>query len=227
MELNKDKASRLESLLTDNERGSNLDKVVEQPPKPVPEDKITIKEAFYNILKLQGYPILSMLLAFGYQLLSTIIVGTYTSDEIAAQYMASYGISLVIQGLFYTSLIVAFNNSVTTLISQAYGQREYRLCGLYMNRQIILNGTILIPLSMLSFFYKEMFLFLGQSEEIAIIGASYLKYSIPGYFFNSFSLVYVRFLAGHREMKTAFIANLISIITHWPITYYFSVTLGL
>lgn len=66
MELNKDKASRLESLLTDNERESSQGKTF-SPPKPAnSEEDITVKKAFTTILNLQCYPIFTMLISFGY-----------------------------------------------------------------------------------------------------------------------------------------------------------------
>ena len=68
---------------------------------------------------------------------------------------------------------------------------------------------------------------MGLSVELADLGAGFLDYSLPSYFFYAFNMVYTRFLAGQREMKFAFYSSLISLIFHWPITYYFAVSLDM
>ena len=86
------------------------------------------------------------------------------------------------------------------------------------------NGKVLPKVPEIS---KDIFLFMGLSVELADLGAGFLDYSLPSYFFYAFNMVYTRFLAGQREMKFAFYSSLISLIFHWPITYYFAVSLDM
>ena len=59
---------------------------------------------------------------------------------LAALGLGSLAISLLIFSIIYT-----FNNSLLTLVSQAFGQRDLKQCATYLNRQILLTALMYIP----------------------------------------------------------------------------------
>jgi hypothetical protein len=65
-------------------------------------------------------------------------------------------------------VIYTFNNSLLTLVSQSFGQRDMMLCATYLNRQIILTVAMYIPQFMILFLYTEkVFLAAGIDPVIA------------------------------------------------------------
>jgi Na+-driven multidrug efflux pump len=44
------------------------------------------------------------------------------------------------------SLVVGMNTALETLVSQAYGRKNLRDCGLYLHRAILMIAIMLVPL---------------------------------------------------------------------------------
>ena len=90
---------------------------------------------------------------------------------------------MVMNVLCLTTLI-GLSNALTTLVSQSYGQKEYRLCGIYLNRarllMIILFFALLIPFQ----FAKHAFMLLGLDEDSSSFAQKYMNISILGVLFN-------------------------------------------
>ena len=60
--------------------------------------------------------------------------------------LAALGLGNLVISLTLNSLGISFNGSLSTLVSQAYGQKEYKMIGLYLNRNLILNVLICVPI---------------------------------------------------------------------------------
>jgi len=86
-----------------------------------------------------------------YQAANTIIIGKHQN---AVQLQATLGLATLFMNSLIATIQVGFNGSLSTLVSQAFGQKDLRLCGLYLNRQLILNVLIFIPMVVLMMFSK-------------------------------------------------------------------------
>ena len=73
---------------------------------------------------------------------------------------------------------------IDTLVSQAYGRKDYRLCGVYLNtaRFVIIVANLIQLIVWLNI--KSIFLMIGQPPESAEIGSFYIISILPGLFMN-------------------------------------------
>ncbi len=69
--------------------------------------------------------------------------------------------------IFLLSLGVTFNGALDTLIPQAYGQRDLRLCRVYLNRQLFLTTFVFFVLSLPLLNVEALVRAFGQDEETA------------------------------------------------------------
>ena len=59
--------------------------------------------------------------------------------------LAGIGLGNMSFNLFVASLIESFNSAIDVLGTQAYGARNYKLCGVYLNRGRFICMLILLP----------------------------------------------------------------------------------
>ncbi len=105
--------------------------------------------------------------------------------------LAALGIGSLIISLFVFSVIYTFDNALLTLVSQAYGQRDYQLCAKYLNRQIHLVFMISLPQALLFYFGVDTVLgLLGLNPDIALKAALYVKTCVFGHMFLNISNCY-------------------------------------
>lgn len=63
--------------------------------------------------------------------------------------LAGIGLANAIIYCFPLSLTYGISSILETMVSQAYGSGEYYLCGMYLNRQILMISIIFVPMSMI------------------------------------------------------------------------------
>jgi Na+-driven multidrug efflux pump len=107
------------------------------------EDKIDSTQAMLKkISGLAIYPIIGMIFHPAYLICNAIVFNDQPKIQDA---LAMGGLML---SIFLLSLGVTFNGALDTLIPQAYGQRDLRLCRVYLNRQLFLTTFVFFVLSL-------------------------------------------------------------------------------
>jgi Na+-driven multidrug efflux pump len=48
--------------------------------------------------------------------------------------LQALGLATLTVGILHLSITVNFNGALDTLISQAYGAKDFKMCGIYLNR---------------------------------------------------------------------------------------------
>ena len=92
--------------------------------------------------------------------------------------------------MFCRHIYIGINGAADTLVSQAYGQNELRLCGTYLNRGRLINTVILIPIIVLLSCSEKILIAIGQDETVAQYASTYIIPMIPGmYFFGQYDLM--------------------------------------
>jgi Na+-driven multidrug efflux pump len=84
--------------------------------------------------------------------------------------------------IFLLSVGLTFNGSLDTLIPQAFGQKDLRLCRIYLNRQLYLTTFVFfvlaVPLIMIEDLLKNFY-----DPALATEAAIYVRICIPGVLF--------------------------------------------
>jgi Na+-driven multidrug efflux pump len=108
-----------------------------------------------KISKIGKFPVIGAFFHPSYLICNTIIFRQRTMDQ-AALSLGSMVLSLCMLSLGFT-----FNGSLDTLISQAFGQGDKRLCRVYLNRQLYMMSLFFILLSIPGFFTKQILMGFG------------------------------------------------------------------
>jgi len=101
----------------------------------------------------------------------------------ATQNQAAVGLANMLTNLFMNSIIVSFSIGLATLVSQAKGQQDSRLCAVYLRRQQVISTLVFIPFATLLCFSEHLAAFMGQEKEIARLSQLYILITLPGFFF--------------------------------------------
>ncbi|CDW84612.1 na+-driven multidrug efflux pump [Stylonychia lemnae] len=187
------------------------------------DQDLTMTSAMKKIFSLAIYPIIGMVFHPAYHICNSIILG---HDE-DPRLLASLGLGGLTISIFLLSVGISFCGSLDTLISQAFGQKDFRLCGIYLNRQLYLTTLVYIPLAIPLWFCEYGFLYFGQDPFISSQAAIYVRVCIPGILFFTYGSCLGRFCSGHRETRFGMVSNIFSSIIHFFLAYLLAITLDL
>lgn len=81
--------------------------------------------------------------------------------------VAAVGLGNMYFNTFGLAVYLGLNQTLLTLSSQAYGQGNLVLCGVYQNRARIVCTLAFIPITVIMFFSKEVFKLIGQDEIVS------------------------------------------------------------
>ena len=99
----------------------------------------------FKILHLAIPVALQLVLTIIIEMINLVVVGHLGDPEL----IAGIGIGNMTMNLLGLSIIFGFNSSLDTLISQAAGCGEIKLCGLYLNRGRFVMTILFIPIALL------------------------------------------------------------------------------
>ena len=125
-----------------------------------------------------------------YIIANTILFRDNPADQ------AALGLGGMILRIFLLSLGMTFNGSLDTLISQAFGQKDLKLCRIYLNRQLYLTTIVFAFLTIPVLFTKQIMMWFGVEAQISEVASTYVLICIPGALFYSWQSCYIRYLVG-------------------------------
>ena len=70
------------------------------------------------------------------------------------------------------------------MVSQAYGAKQFKLCGVYLNRARLINTVVFILPIILMCFSRNILTFLGQDPEVVEYARYYILVCLPGVYFE-------------------------------------------
>ena len=80
------------------------------------------------------------------------------------------------------SIAMGLNGALDTLVSQAFGNGQYRMCGVYMNRARVVNAAFFVPMCVVLLLTEEILIAFGQDQETSSYAETYVTTLIPGVF---------------------------------------------
>ena len=96
---------------------------------------------------------------------NTIFVGRLNDVSL----LAGVGLATTTYLIFCIMVLIGINGAIETLVSQAYGYGQLRLCGVHFNRGRLVLTAIFIPLAILLSFSEPILLMIGQDPEVSRI----------------------------------------------------------
>lgn len=100
-------------------------------------------KSIYRETMAQAIPaVLGFLITFSQETISLIFIGSLNSSV----QLAAFGMGNIFINMFAYSVYFGMNGAIDTLVSQARGAGDMKLCGQYLQRGRIVNTVIYVPL---------------------------------------------------------------------------------
>lgn len=136
--------------------------------------------------------VLSMAIAELILHINVMFVGRLNAEE----KLAGIGLANSIVCSVPLALTYGLSGVLETLVSQAYGQKQYKLCGVYLNRQLSLISLFYIPIGALMYNSEPILVSVfGQDPEASYYCQLMLRSIIPSTFleclFETFQLYFI------------------------------------
>ena len=138
-----------------------------------------------------------------------------------ARQTAAVGLGNLIVNVFANSVAIGFNGCLDTLVSQAYGSGNYRLCGVYTNRVRVVNLVFFVAISGVLALTETLLVAFGQDPETAAMAQTYVVSFIPGVFFILQWQLTNRFLQAQGIFRPQMYMTLFGGLMHIWISYLF------
>ena len=106
-----------------------------------------------------------------------------------------------------------------TLCGQAYGAKNYPMIGVVMQRAMLINALVAIPIVLLWTRMSGILVWLGQSADIAPLAAKYMLLSLPQLFCSIVTTGVEKFQTTQNIMKPVTLINL-GILSVCPLVFW-------
>ena len=103
------------------------------------------------------------------------MISQYGTDAIAG-----VGLGLMWVNITAQSLFVGTQFGLGALSAQACGARNYRRVGLLLQRQLLMNWMLCVPISICWFWTEEILLSLGQPPRVSQFAGDFVRWQLPG-----------------------------------------------
>ena len=109
-----------------------------------------------------------------------VIGAVFNGHMPEAEMIAGAGLGGMYTTIVCLSITVGLNSALTTLISQAFGTGNMRLCGVYLNRAKIVATLVFIPLQIILLNAENLFLALEFDAKTSHYSQIQIYWKIPG-----------------------------------------------
>ena len=160
--------------------------------------ELDFKNSVRVILK-EFFPMyISMLLDVSSYVAVAYFVGTYSGEN---YYLGGVGLGMMTNNFILRSYVLGFDNSLLTLLSQAYGAKKYQYFGDTVNRARVFFTLMMLPILFVLWFTEDMFLAIGQPPEVAREAGKFVQVSSFGFICHLNYDIYRKLLNAIRMAK--------------------------
>ncbi|XP_068663421.1 protein DETOXIFICATION 20-like [Aristolochia californica] len=152
-----------------------------------------------KLWRVGGPSVITRLTLFGMFVVTQSFMGHIGDGELAA-----YALVQTVIMRFSNGILLGMGSALETFCGQAYGAGQHQMMGIYMQRSwivLLVTATILIPVYT---YTTEIFLSMGQEEEISRMAGPISLWFIPINYYYVFTYTLQMFL--QAQLKNAVIA---------------------
>ncbi|GAB2271958.1 Protein DETOXIFICATION 54 [Dionaea muscipula] len=124
------------------------------------------------------------------------------------------------------SVLVGLASGLEPVCSQAYGNKNWELLTLSLQRMIFILLRAIVPISILWVNLGTIMTFLGQDREVTAMAATYCIYSLPDLLTNTLLQPLRVYLRSQQVTKPMMYCTLIAVAFHVPFNYLLVVVMG-
>ncbi|CAL9020769.1 unnamed protein product [Prunus brigantina] len=170
-----------------------------------------------------AFPITAMnCLVFVRAVVSVLFLGRLGSLELAGG-----ALSIGFTNITGYSVLVGLASGLEPVCSQAYGNKNWELLTLSLQRMVLILLLAIIPISLLWLNLETIMVFMGQDKAITSMAATYCLYSIPDLLTNTVLQPLRVFLRSQKVTKPMMYCSMIAVAFHVPLNWVFVEVMGL
>ncbi|GMQ06311.1 hypothetical protein CsSME_00050947 [Camellia sinensis var. sinensis] len=188
-------------------------------PKTQTTTQLTIREILSEtkqLFKLSLPIVLTSLILYSRSILSMLFLGRLGDTELAAGSLA-----IAFANITGYSVLSGLALGMEPLCSQAFGAHRPKLLSLTLHRSVIFLSISAIPISFIWINIDKLLLYLHQDPIITRFAHTYLIFSLPDLFTNSFIHPIRIYLRAQGITHPLTLASLFGTILHLPINLLF------
>ncbi|KAE9448682.1 hypothetical protein C3L33_19398, partial [Rhododendron williamsianum] len=185
----------------------------QQSPYPNTHEILTETKHLFTL----SLPIaLTALIFYSRSIISMLFLGRLGDTELAAGSLA-----IAFANITGYSVLSGLALGMEPLCSQAFGAHRPKLLSLTLHRSVIFLLASSVPISFLWFNISRILLFLKQDPEITSLAHTFLIFSLPDLFTNSFIHPIRIYLRAQGITYPLTLSTLVGTIVHFPINILF------
>ena len=142
-----------------------------------------------------------------------------------AAMLSAVGLGNMTNNIFALSIILGFNCSLDTLISQAAGSGNIELSGVYLNQGRFIMTCIFLPIAIVLLNTKSLLIAIGQNPEAAGYAQVYVLTYLPGLYVQCLDDLQRKFLNNHKRNQFPFYCTCFGALFHGLWCYLFVIRL--
>ncbi|KAJ4714896.1 Protein DETOXIFICATION [Melia azedarach] len=158
--------------------------------------------------------IITGLLIYGKSAISIFFMGKLGKNELAGG-----SLSIGIANITGYSVISGLSTGMESISSQACGAKQWPLMGQTLQRTIVILTLVCIPISLFWLNFEPILLVCGQEPVISSIASTYLAFSLPDLFFQSFINPLKIYLRTQNITFPLMLSAAFALALHAPINY--------
>lgn len=94
--------------------------------------------------------------------------------------LAGVGMGNMLLNVVAFAFMQGLNGALESLVSSAYGAKQFELCGTYFNRSRFVCTALMVPIVVVFANSEAILVLLGQEPRIAYVASKYCCLLIPG-----------------------------------------------
>ncbi|XP_078170141.1 protein DETOXIFICATION 16-like isoform X2 [Carex rostrata] len=165
-------------------------------------------------LYLAGPLILVSLLQYSLQVISLMFAG-----HLGELSLSGASVATSFANVTGFSVLLGMGTALDTFCGQAYGAKQYRLLGIYLQRAVFVLLLTSIPLAIIWAFTGQILLHLGQNPEISAEAGIYARWLIPSLFAYGPLQCHVRFLQSQNIVLPMVFCSGVTVLLHLPLCW--------
>jgi len=109
------------------------------------------------------------------------------------------------------SIAIGLMSAFDTLCAQAYGAKQFKRCGILLQRSFVIITITAIPVSVIWMSSEPIFLLLRQDPDVAELAGVYVRWSWIGLLPYFYYIVITRFLQAQNELMPVIFSSVVGI----------------
>ncbi|KAL5992795.1 hypothetical protein ACLOJK_013714 [Asimina triloba] len=181
-----------------------------------------VVEEIHSLYNLAFPMIITGLLLYGKAVVSMLFMGRLGKDDLAGGSLA-----IGFANISGYSVLSGLAMGMEAISSQAYGAEQWSLMGQTLRRTILILLAACIPIAALWLNVHPILLHCGQDHAIAAIASTYLAFSLPTLFIQSFLNPLKIYFRAQNITMPLMAGAATALILHAPINYLLVCSMGL